>query len=281
MTTFHVYAAADGAGADVKLRQIGIADVIDAVRLGYEDFSEKPSHYVFLCVIYPIVGIFLIRWVLGGNALQMIFPLMAGFALLGPLAAIGLYEISRRREAHIDTSWKHALEVLRSPALPSILAVGAMLLVLFVIWLYVAQVLYTSAFGDTAPRSLTGFIAEVITTRAGWTLLIVGNAIGFVFALAALVTTNIAFPLMLDRDVGAVASVKASIQAFMLNPLPLSVWGLIVAGGLVAGAATLLVGLVVVLPVLGHSTGHLYRKVVEPAAPVPAAAAARGRRKKT
>lgn len=266
MSSFHVYAAADGAGADVRLRRIEIGDVIDAVRLGYEDFSEKPSHYVFLCLIYPIIGIFLIRWVSGGHALQLIYPLMAGFALLGPLAALGLYEISRRREQGDDTSWKHALEVLRSPALPSILAVGAMLLVLFIIWIYVAQGLYAWAFGPAAPTSITGFIAEVITTRGGWTLLIVGNAVGFLFALTALVTTVIAFPLMLDRDVGAVAAVRSSVQAFMMSPVPMLFWGVVVAGGLVAGAATLFAALVVILPVLGHSTWHLYRKVVEPPA---------------
>lgn len=269
MSSFHVYAAADGAGAEVRLRRIDIADVIDAVRLGYEDFSEKPSHYVFLCLIYPIIGIFLIRWVSGGHALQLIYPLMAGFALMGPLAALGLYEISRRREIHDDTSWRHALEVLRSPALPSILAVGAMLLVLFIVWIYVAQGLYAWAFGAEGPDSITGFIAEVITTQRGWALLIVGNAIGFVFALTALVTTVIAFPLMLDRDVGAVAAVKASIQACLLNPLPMAFWGLLVAGGLVAGAVTLFAALVVILPVLGHSTWHLYRKVVEPPVTAP------------
>jgi uncharacterized membrane protein len=267
MSSFHVYAAADGAGEQVRLRRIEIGDVIDAIRLGYEDFSEKPSHYVFLCLIYPIIGIFLIRWVTGGNALQLIYPLMAGFALLGPLAALGLYEISRRRERHIDTSWKHALEVLRSPALPSILAVGAMLLVLFVVWIYVAQGLYDWAFGPTAPTSLTGFIAEVVSTQRGWTLLIVGNAVGFVFALVALITTVIAFPLMLDRDVGAVAAVRTSVQAFTLNPVPILFWGLVVAGGLVAGAVTLFAALVVILPVLGHSTWHLYRKIVEASAP--------------
>jgi uncharacterized membrane protein len=100
-------------------------------------------------------------------------------------------------------------------------------------------------------------------------LLILGNAVGFLFALAALVTTNIAFPLMLDRDVGAVAAVRASIQAFVINPVPILFWGLLVAGGLVAGAATLFAALVVILPVLGHSTWHLYRKVVEPLAPAP------------
>jgi uncharacterized membrane protein len=269
MSSFHVYAAADGAGEEVKLRRIEVGDVIDAIRLGYEDFSEKPSHYVFLCLIYPIIGIFLIRWVSGGNALQLIYPLMAGFALLGPLAALGLYEISRRREIHADTSWKHALEVLRSPALPSILAVGGMLLVLFVVWIFVAQGLYAWALGSGAPASITGLVAEIITTGAGWTLLIVGNAVGFLFALTALITTVIAFPLMLDRDVGAVLAVRTSVRAFLLNPVPILFWGLVVAGGLVAGAATLFAALVVILPVLGHSTWHLYRKVVE--APAPAA----------
>ncbi len=266
MASFHVYAA--GAGSDVQhpaIRRIGVSDVLDALSRGIEDFWEKPSHYVFLCLIYPVVGGFLISWTSGGNALQLVYPLMTGFALLGPFAALGLYEISRRREQHLDTSWRHAFDVRKSPAMPAIAVLGLMLVALFAAWIVTAHALYTHLYGDAAPASFVGFIQEVLTTGRGWTLIIVGNILGFLFALIVLSTTVVAFPLLLDRDVGAYAAVETSARAMIANPVPMLLWGLIVAAALVAGTIPLLVGLAVVLPVLGHSTWHLYRKVVEPA----------------
>lgn len=272
MANFHVYAA--GTSSDVQhptIRHITTSDVLDALRLGFEDFWDKPSHYVFLCLIYPIVGVLLITWTSGGNALQLIYPLLTGFALLGPVAAIGLYEISRRREQKLDTSWWHALEVRNSPAMPAIVVLGIMLMALFVTWMLTAQALYAWLYGDAAPASFIGFVNDVFTTQRGWTLLILGNLIGLLFAVVALSTTVIAFPILLDRDIGAYAAVETSARAMIANPVPMLFWGLIVACCLLIGSLPLLVGLAIVLPVLGHSTWHLYRKVVEPLpAPMPA-----------
>lgn len=265
MANFHVYAA--GAGSNIAhptIRRIGVSDVFDALRQGVEDFWDRPSHYVFLCLIYPIVGVFLITWTSGGNALQLIYPLVTGFAILGPFAAIGLYEISRRREQKLDTSWKYAFEVRKSPAMPAIAVVGIMLMALFVAWLLTAHALYAHLYGDSVPALFTGFVHDVLTTRRGWTLIILGNLIGLAFALVALSTTVIAFPLLLDRDIGAYAAVETSARAITANPVPMLLWGLVVAVALVIGSLPLLVGLAVVLPVLGHATWHLYRKVVEP-----------------
>lgn len=275
MANFHVYAA--GTGSDVQhptIRRIGVSDVLDALRLGFEDFWDKPSHYVFLGLIYPIVGVVLITWTSGGNALQLIYPLMTGFALLGPIAAIGLYEISRRRELNLDTSWWHALEVRNSPAMPAIVVLGIMLMALFVVWILTAHALYARVYGDAAPASIGAFVSDVLTTQRGWTLVILGNLIGLLFALIALSTTVVAFPLLLDRDVGAYAAIETSARAIMANPVPMLFWGLIVAVALLIGSLPLLVGLAIVLPVLGHATWHLYRKVIEPApAPAPVKAA--------
>lgn len=275
MANFHVYAA--GTSSKVEhptIRQIGVSDVFDALRRGLDDFWDKPSHYVFLCLIYPIVGVFLITWTSGGNALQLIYPLMTGFALLGPVAAIGLYEISRRREQDLDTSWRHAFDVRKSPAMPAIVALGIMLVALFVAWMLTAQALYSYLYSEAVPASFSGFVADVLTTQRGWTLIVLGNFIGFLFALVALSTTVVAFPLLLDRDVGAYAAVETSARAVIANPVPMLLWGLIVAVALVIGTLTLFVGLAVALPVLGHSTWHLYRKVVAPA-PTPEKATAR------
>ncbi|MDA4844295.1 DUF2189 domain-containing protein [Hoeflea poritis] len=266
MANTHVAAGSDGNIAYPQIRRISNADVMDALRKGLDDFREKPSHYVFLCLIYPIVGVVLLTWTSGGNALQLVYPLMAGFALLGPIAAIGLYEISRRREQGLDTSWKHALDVTRSPAIPAILAVGALLVVLFVMWMYAAQAIYQSLYGQAAPDSIWAFVGNVLSTRQGWTLIIVGNAVGFVFALVVLCTTVIAFPLMLDRDVGGLSAIETSVRAVAANPMQMALWGLIVATALMVGSIPLLVGLAIVMPVLGHATWHLYRKVVVPPA---------------
>ena len=204
MANFHVLAGPNKKKAVVQptVRRITIADIFDALRRGLDDFWDKPSHYVFLCLIYPVVGVILITWSSGGNALQLIYPLATGFALLGPLAAIGLYEISRRRELNLDTSWTHALEVRNSPAIPAIVAVGVLLLALFVAWLLTAQALFNWLYGADVPASITAFVADVLTTERGWTLIILGNLAGFLFAVVVL-STVITFPLLLDRDVGA------------------------------------------------------------------------------
>ncbi|TIO08279.1 DUF2189 domain-containing protein [Mesorhizobium sp.] len=264
MASFHVMSDARGMHVQPTVRRIATADLMDALRLGVEDFWAKPSHYVFLCLIYPIVGLILTRWSSGSNAIQLIYPLMSGFALIGPFAAIGLYEISRRRELGMDTSWRHALDVRHSPALPAIAVIGIMLLALFLLWLFTAQSIYTSLFGNQPPASIAGFLREVLTTTRGWTLILLGNAAGFVFAVIVLATTVVAFPLLLDRDVGAVSAIETSARAVMTNPLQMALWGLMVAVLLVIGSIPLFAGLAVVMPVLGHATWHLYRRVVEP-----------------
>ncbi|MBY8916601.1 DUF2189 domain-containing protein [Nitratireductor sp. L1-7-SE] len=262
MADFHVMAGTDRTLSLPAVRKISTSDVIDALGRGLDDFWQKPSHYAFLCLIYPLVGVVLIYWASDANALPLLFPLASGFALLGPFAAIGLYEISRRREAGLDTSWRHALAVRKSPAIPSIIAVGAMLFAIFVTWLLVAQGLYMRLFGPEPPASISQFLESLFTTDAGFMLLTLGNAIGFIFALVVLITTAIAFPMLLDRDCGAVAAIVTSVRAASVNPLPIALWGVLVAGALLIGSLPLFAGLAVVMPILGHATWHLYRKVV-------------------
>ncbi|TIR25356.1 MAG: DUF2189 domain-containing protein [Mesorhizobium sp.] len=264
MAGFHVMTDAYGAHVQPTVRHISTADLWDALKLGAEDFWAKPSHYVFLCLIYPIVGLILTQWSSGSNAIQLVYPLMSGFALIGPFAAIGLYEISRRRELGMSSRWHHALDVRHSPALPSIAVIGILLFALFLLWLFTAQSLYTSLFGAEPPASVGTFVRDVLTTGKGWTLILVGNAVGFVFAVVVLGTTVVAFPLLLDRDVGAVAAIETSARVVMANPLTMALWGLTVAVLLVIGSIPLFAGLAVVMPILGHATWHLYRKVVEP-----------------
>ncbi len=264
MASFHVIAGASETLEHTKVRKIGVSDLVDALKRGVDDFMVKPSHLVFLCMIYPVVGVVLAAWTSGNNALPLLFPLVSGFALIGPFAAIGLYEISRRREAGLDASWNHAFAIRNSPALPSIAAVGIILVVIFIAWLLTAQLFYQQLFGPAPPDSLSGFINEIFATGRGWTLIILGHAIGFVFAVVVLCTTVVAFPLLLDRDVGAYEAVHTSARVVMANPITMAIWGLMVAVCLIIGSLPLFAGLAVVLPILGHATWHVYRKAVEP-----------------
>ena len=260
----HVLMGAESNRARPIVRTIGLRDIKNALAEGIADFSAMPSHAVFLCLIYPIVGVLLARLTLGYEVLPLLFPLAAGFTLLGPFAAIGLYELSRRREQGLDASWQDAFDVLRSPSRGAIAALGLLLLTIFVIWIAVAQAIYVAYFGYEPAASIPHFLDQVFTTPAGRMLMIVGNLVGFLFALGVLTISVISFPLLLDRDVGAVEAVLTSVRVVARNPLMIAIWGLIVAGLLLIGSLPLFFGLAVVVPVLGHSTWHLYRKVVEP-----------------
>ena len=260
----HVLMGAESNRARPIVRTIGLRDIKNALAEGIADFSAMPSHAVFLCLIYPIVGVLLARLTLGYEVLPLLFPLAAGFTLLGPFAAIGLYELSRRREQGLDASWQDAFDVLRSPSRGAIAALGLLLLTIFVIWIAVAQAIYVAYFGYEPAASIPHFLDQVFTTPAGRMLIIVGNFVGFLFALGVLTISVISFPLLLDRDVGAVEAVLTSVRVVARNPLMMAIWGLIVAALLLIGSLPLFFGLAVVVPVLGHSTWHLYRKVVEP-----------------
>ncbi|MDE2583015.1 MAG: DUF2189 domain-containing protein [Rhodospirillales bacterium] len=254
--------SAAGGTPAMRIRRIDAADLRAALAEGWDDFRADPTHYLFLCALYPALGLVLARAASGLQAQPLLFPLIAGFALLGPFAAVGLYELSRRREAGQEVAWWHAFEVFGSPALGGILKLGFALAGLFVLWLVAAEGIYLLTLGPAAPASAGALLSLVFTTRAGWVLLVVGNAVGFLFAAVALLVGVVSFPMMVDRHVGVEVAMQTSLQAVRANKRAMAGWGLIVAVGLVLGSAPFLLGLAVVIPVLGHATWHLYRRVV-------------------
>jgi len=244
------------------VHRIAPAELRDVLARGFADFAAYRTDVIFLCIIYPVVGLVLARLAAGYDMLPLIFPLASGFALVGPVAAVGLYEMSRRREQGVDITWADAFGVVRSPAVGAIIVLGLLLLAIFLLWLVAAYAIYEVTLGPQPPASIASFARDVFTTGAGWTLIGVGVSVGFLFALLVLTISVVSFPLLLDRDVGLYTAVMTSVRAVRANPAPMAIWGLIVAGGLVIGSIPLLLGLAIVMPVLGHATWHLYRKVV-------------------
>jgi len=264
MPNLHVIAGAGETPSYPAVRKIGLADIRQALTKGIDDFSAMPTHVLFLGVLYPLIGLFLACLSFGYEIVPLLFPLASGFALIGPFAALGLYELSRRREQGLESSWTNAFDVLRSPSRDAILALGFLLMAIFLIWLGTAELLYRSVFGYTTPDSVTQFIREILTTPQGWTLIVVGNLVGFLLAVLVLVISVVSFPLLLDREVGAAVAILTSVRAVVANPVMIAVWGLIVAAALLVGSIPLFLGLAIVMPVLAHATWHLYRSVVEP-----------------
>jgi uncharacterized membrane protein len=250
------------------VRRIELADLADVLASGLRDFGAYRTDVIFLCIIYPLAGLLLASFAFGYDMLPMLFPLASGFALIGPVAAVGLYEMSRRREQGVEITWADAFGVVSAPAFGAILVLGLILLAIFLLWLAAAYAIWLVTLGPAPPASIDAFVREVLTTDAGWALIVLGIGVGFLFALLVLAISVVSFPLLLDRDVGLRTAVATSVRAVLTNPGPMVAWGLIVAGGLVLGSIPVLLGLIIVMPVLGHATWHLYRKVV-PRAPAP------------
>ncbi len=244
-----------------KLRRISIADVAQALHRGWEDTGTGRAYLVMLGLVYPVMAVYIWASVHYGMLIPLLLPIASGFALVGPLFAVGMYEMSRSFELTGTMSWLDGFKVLRSPSIGGIIGMGFALIALFFGWLALAALIARACLGSV-PTGLGAFLAAAFTTTAGWQMLALGTLTGGIFAVLVLVISSVSFPLLLDRPARLGTAIRVSMAAMSLNPIPLLLWGLIVAAGLALGSLPAFIGLIVILPVLGHGTWHLYRAMV-------------------
>jgi uncharacterized membrane protein len=244
------------------VRAIDLNDIRQSLRLGFQDFVRFRSDVITMAVLYPAIGICLAFLAFQGNFFQLVFPVISGFALVGPVAAVGFYEMSRRQEAGQEPSWAAPFDVINAPGFGAILAFSFLLFGIFATWLLAANSIYAETLGPALPASPAVFVNDVLSTGAGWTMTLTGIVVGFLFAAVVLSISVVTIPLLLDRNCGLPVAIATSMRVTARSPWTVALWGLIIAGLLAIGSLPVLLGLIVVLPVLGHASWHLYRRSV-------------------
>lgn len=245
------------------IRTITFADVREALRLGVEDMRAAPFYSLLFGAIYALGGIMLTLMMTRLGMGYLVYPLLAGFVLIGPFVAIGLYEISRRRERGlpIDSS---IFSVLWQQGGKEIGWMSFTSLFLMTIWLYQVRLLIALFLGYHSFTTFAEFLNVVFSTPEGWTFLAVGHLVGAALSVLLFSLTVISFPLLLDRDVDFITAMIASVQSVMKNPGVMLGWALMIVVLLVIGMAPFFLGLLIILPILGHASWHLYRRVIAP-----------------
>lgn len=250
--------------SDITIRKISLNDLWQSLREGYEDFGAKPGSMGPLLILFYGFSALLVTWFsLGQEFRYLAFPVVAGFTLFGPMVAIVFFEMSRLRESGQEMRFRSAFRFIHTSSFAPLLALSLVMLVLYLGWLYMADLIYFGLFGKNSPASFGEFMDQLFSTRRGAALILYGNAVGFLFAFAAMAISVVSFALALDKPVTSLTAMAVSIRAFISNIYVLMVWGVVVVLLLAIGAALFLIGLAVVLPVLGHTTWHLYEKIIE------------------
>lgn len=245
------------------VRRIDASDIRGALAEGWRDFLAMRGDILFLGILYPLIGFVVASVTLGGPLVPLFLPIAAGVGLLGPVAAVGFYELARRNENGLHSNWSHFLDVRKRPSFEEIAAVSGLLFAIFALWLLAAWFLYVALFGWQVPTSVGAFLAEVFTTGRGWALIVIGAAVGVAFGIAVLAVSVVSMPMLVDCDVSASDAVATSVRATRENPAMIVRWGAIVAALLIVGSIPVFIGLAVVLPWLGYATWHLYERLVD------------------
>ena len=250
------------AGTMPKVHALTAGDIRAAFNQGYADFLRAPLFGFFFSGVYVIGGLLIAQSLLVWDMSWMIYPVAIGFPLIAPFAAVGLYEVSRRLSTGEPLAWNEILSVIRLQSKRELAFMAFVVLFIFWIWMYQVRLLIALILGRMSFATWESFTQTLFTTPEGWTFLIVGHVVGAVLALALFSITVVSIPMLLDRNVDFVTAMITSVKAVAASPVVMLGWGVVVTLMVIAAMIPVFLGLLIALPVLGHTTWHIYKKAV-------------------
>lgn len=256
---------AGGATAMPGVNAMTADDLRACLALGWADFKAAPQFGLFFGAIYAVGGLLIVQSLLVWNMSWLIYPLMIGFPLIGPFAAVGLYEVSRRRIAGEPLEWSGILGIVRQQSKRELSWMAFVMLFVFWVWMYQVRLLIALVLGRMSFGGLDGFLEVVFTTPQGWLFLALGHIIGAGLSLVMFSLTVTSIPMLMERKIDFVTAMVTSVRTVLASPVMMIGWGIIVTLAVIAAMVPAFLGLLVVLPVLGHTTWHIYKRAIEPA----------------
>ena len=250
------------AAGTLAINTITFRDIRDSLAEGAGDFLKKPQYGLFFGAFYMVAGWIIVAMSFRWGMSYLAYPLAAGFILLGPFIAIGLYEVSRRLEANQPITWAGVLGVMYDQRRFELPWMAFVVLFIFWIWLYQVRLLMALFLGLHASADLGRLMHEILATPDGWMFLVVGHLVGAFLSLVLFTVTVVSCPLLLDRNIDFITAIITSIKAVRQNAMPMLLWGVLVVLALILAMAPGFVGLLCILPILGHATWHLYRRLI-------------------
>ena len=253
-----------------EIHSLGIDDVKRAFKAGVADFIAAPLYGLFFGGICAALGVLILVSLTKAGVPWMIIPVAIGFPLVGPFMAVGLYEVSRRRSAGKPLNWREILLVMFYQRERQFAYIGILVLCIFWMWILAGRILFALFIGSYHFAGMAAFAQTMLMTPHGLGFLALGTAIGAILAFVLFASTVITMPMLVDRDIDIITAMITSFNTVNKSPFAMIAWGIVVAVLLIVALLPAFLGLIVVLPILGHATWHLYKRAIGPPAAQPA-----------